>query len=128
MKASLLIVVLLTAFLSCAPPDAQEVEKRISQSTTLQDLNQLCSDLPKPSDFKFVYKQISGNSGTTSLSFEYRSSLEIAEVNNFYNEVLPPLGWKFGRSNDWENGNRRLSISNVDYPAADYSIYCAVVH
>ncbi len=126
-KLTIFVVVIVMWLTSCAPPNAREVEKEISGSEVLRRLEQLCIDLPKPTDFKFVNKQISGNSETVSLSYQYKSSLELPVVSSFYTDELTSLGWKVGRSGRWEKDNYQVSIRMVDFPGADYSVYCAEV-
>jgi hypothetical protein len=54
----------------------------------------LCTEIPKPDDFKFLYRNIGGgNSFTTAMSYFYESGLcdtgigFCTKINNFYKEA-----------------------------------------
>ena len=127
---SILMAGLLLVVTACGGPESEdEIQQRISRSEALARVDSLCFDLPKPANFKFVYRNLTGNGHTTSISYQFSSSLPISEVDRFYSNVLPTLGWHFSKeSRRYEKGNQQLSITKVDFPKADYSVYCGEEH
>ena len=56
----LLVIVVLPFAYGCRRPESpDQVQLRIAQSERLERLDTLCSELPKPNGFEFVYKDIS---------------------------------------------------------------------
>jgi len=112
---------------NCGEQSPAEVESRIANSEVLTRVDKLCNDLPKPKDFQFVRKSISGNSFTSSISYSYKSSTPYREAREFHNKYLFANGWIIGDSAYYEKGNKQISLSTVDFPGAKYSLYCAEV-
>jgi hypothetical protein len=114
---------------TCRGPDSTEdVQKKIDKSEKLSKLDKFCRELPTPAGFEFVDKQISGNSFTMSISYQFRSSLPYSDVRKFYSDLLRSKGWEVGSSGIYERGTQRLSVTTVAFPGADYSVYCAEIN
>jgi hypothetical protein len=106
----------------------EEVKQEISKSERLMRIDQLCNGLPKPEGFQFINKKISGNSFTLSISYHYYSKKSLREVEAFYSDFLSANGWIVGKSRSYEKGNQQVDLELVNFPKANYSIYCAEVY
>jgi len=112
---------------------ADNVEKKIMSSERLQRVNILCEELPKPSDFIFVYKSIGGNTFTRSLGFHFSSKLKIGEVKQFYTSWFETKNWRVDESNSdlsqgyfsFQFNKNRISIENGPFNNSNYSITCS---
>ena len=115
-------------FVSCMATSVIDTESEIAKSEILRRIDNLCNDLPKPRDFVFVSKSLSGNGFTVSVSYDYRTSMSLENVEKFYTDNLLALEWRIGNSGRFEKDHFQVSISPVQYPGAKYSLYCAEVH
>jgi len=93
----------------------EEMEAAISKSEVLKRINQLCVEMPKPADFRFVSKQFSGNTNLASIQFFYMSDKKMDEIKAFYKNWAEANGWKFLEESLWDEsryakGNQSIVI------------------
>jgi hypothetical protein len=71
----------------------RETDSAIAGSTTLQNLQQACQDLPLFADFAFQTKRLSLGS-KVFLGYGYRSSASYGEVKAFYQSHFESKKWR----------------------------------
>jgi hypothetical protein len=122
----LISFILLTQFFRIDnSPEA--VEKAIKSSERLNRVNQMCENLPKPEDFKFIEKSFSGNSFTSALSFLYSTKTSSTEVREVYVQWFETNGWSRDSDGDLRFAKDNKEISITRQTTELYSIYCAEV-
>ncbi len=106
----------------------EAVEKSIRKSEMLSRVDQLCRDLPKPKDFQFVNKQITGNSLEAALSFYFNTDLSYKEIQAFYLEWFNANGWTNDNGSNggdlWFRKNHQKIYIGLA-TTTDYAISCA---
>lgn len=111
----------------CNDQSPEEVENRIAKSDRLASVNSLCDGIPKPNGFRFVDKQIRGNSFTTSIVFYYKFDGGREAAGSFFEQWLHENSWK--RDPDWDfafqNGSQRITMERMGNPSANYAISCS---
>lgn len=105
----------------------EQTNDLINKSAHLKRVNNICENLPKPEDFRFVSKIISGNSYTSAISHYYRSKLEYSEVETFYLEWFNQNGWTLETEGtlDFRKNNLVIHIGKGYWARANYYIHCA---
>ncbi|HTK26440.1 MAG TPA: hypothetical protein VL327_07770 [Pyrinomonadaceae bacterium] len=132
--AIILFVILIQ--LSCNDLSPEEVESQIKASERLRDLDQYCSEIPKPQDFDLKFKTLGGNGVTTSITYWFRTGQRFAELSQFYRENLEPKGWRLTELQPevmvprpqeivFENDSYQISIEHDSGKLANYAFYCA---
>ena len=103
----------------------KSVEEAIAKSENLKRVNQLCKDLPKPEDFKFISKELVDSSGTT-LGFYYKTNSSGEEVKSFYLTLFDSEGWTVDKRY-WLNFTKENQAITISPNLHDegYIIYCA---
>lgn len=110
-----------------------EVEKKIMSSERLQRVNKICAEIPKPKDFNLVYRNIGGNSYTTSVGYQFNSKLGFEEVKQFFVAWFVSNNWVLNDLNTdisqgyftYKVANFRISIANGSFSNSNYSISCS---
>lgn len=118
-------------------PTQEDIEQSISKSPVLTELDRYCQDIPKPPNFKYIFKQIGGNSFSASISYWYRSGSSFAEVRDFYIPYLEKEGWT--REDLWDEdrsalpkllkyrkGNRTFNLERITTGKEDYALDCSI--
>lgn len=89
------MIALLSCFIGCVPRNPKEetrgTEERIKKFPALQELDAMCSQIPKSEKFEFI-KKTNGIS-QVSISYSYYSKLDFEEVKNFYKNYFTEKGW-----------------------------------
>lgn len=121
---------------SCSERTTQETEQIISTSPTLRAADRMCSDLRIPDKFRFVKKDVSGNSEYGLVIYLYASDIQAVEAADFYKNYLPSHGWdlvaewpeedrvrsyiKFQKNNDF------VSVERLGSGELNYAVNCGV--
>jgi len=118
-------------------PTQNDIEQIISKSSKLSELNRYCDEIPKPSNFQYQFKTLGGNSGQSSISYWYKSSLPFSTVRDFYISYLEKEGWTLEdlwddersalpRLLQYRKGKRTISVQRVVNPNAEYAFGCSL--
>ncbi len=121
------LLILMASFLG--PQRTQkEIEEIISKSPNLKRVDEFCTNLPKPAESKILFKNLSGNSFTTAISYRYRIPKKSKEVYEFYDKLFSEKGWKYtdGRYES-ADGKKYVNVHLTDAHHSDYSFYCAEI-
>ena len=126
MRKSLLFVFILIGFttISCRTKTDQEVNEIISKSRVLERVDRFCTDLPKPVDFIYDNKQISGNSNTRALVFNYLSDKKPTDIKSFFIDWANENGWTVVQDNEYIKGNQTVVINFENFFTSNVNIYC----
>lgn len=98
--------------LSCNDKTQDEIESIIQSQRQLREVDQLCKDLPKPSDFKFVGKRLGGNTNTASVAYIFKKNSQNNEIINYYENWSKNNGWDFEDSRflQMTKGNQKIIL------------------
>lgn len=80
-----LILVLLD---SCGGPSQEEVARKIAASEVLRQIDQICTEFPKPPTFHQIKKGIFEDSEIKSVYYQYSSDLPFTSVRDFYQDSV----------------------------------------
>lgn len=78
---------------SCREPSPEEVEAKIAASRKLRQIDEVCSELPKPQSFRQIKKGISGNSRLSIIYYQYASDEPFSQVRDFYKANASEAGF-----------------------------------
>jgi hypothetical protein len=129
MTGTKIIILLLITLVSacCHDQSPEEVEQRIKKSDGLVRVNLLCLNMPKPNGFRFVEKQIKGNSLETSIAFFYKFDAGREAIENFFVKSLTESGWE--RDSDWalafKKDAQTITIERTGNSSANYAVSCS---
>lgn len=124
--------------LSCTGATQNETDQLIGSSKTLTYLDNLCNELPRPAGFRYVYKKVSGNSFTHSVSYQFESEISFGLVRDHFVAYLESNGWTreflWEENGDFHNGQFKYNkgkdsiwLEHVAFQNANYSIGCSQV-
>lgn len=130
MKTAIFIVGLLGVVIfaiSCIQEKSQaEIEEIVKRIPIWKQVNSLCSDLPKPDDFVFVNKKISGNTNTAALSFNFRSKKRPREIADYYISWAKDNNWVVEKDNWYRKGKQSIGIKFEAFDDSNVHFYCAL--
>lgn len=112
--------------LSCAEKTQDEIENIIQSQRALREVDQLCKDLPKPIDFKFVEKRLSGNTNTASVGYVYNRNSSNDQIMNYYENWSKNNGWDFEelRFMQMSKGKQQIILEFVGGYDGNFTIHC----
>lgn len=132
LKISLIVIsglafLILISYFNFRNPTPEQTDNLINRSAPLKNVDNLCENLPKPEDFHFVGKIVSGNSYTFAISHYYQSELEYNKVETFYLQWFTQNNWLLETHGtlDFRKGNLIIHINRGSWAGANYAIYCA---
>lgn len=107
----ILVLIFIVLVVSCVGDrTAEEMNIAISKSSVLERLDKLCTEMPKPNDFRFVEKQFGGNTNLASLVFDYYSDLKPVEIKQFYSVWAKKNQWKPLEENKYTKDNQTIVV------------------
>jgi hypothetical protein len=125
MRISLTILILLGLLsFACHQKTPEEVEDIISKSSSLQRVNELCSQLPKPDNFRFVRKGLAGNSITAAVAFYYMTYEDPEKTRAFYKNWAKENGWQLTEGNQFKKGKQTFLIEFTPMENSNFDIMC----
>lgn len=121
--------------IGCGQRSRDEVEAIIAKSYSLQEVNNVCTEFPRPKTFELVNKQFGGNSGTAAIEYQYLAHTPYDSVREFYQDPALRASYEFvsenyrgdsALENDiyFQQGEVSINISNRP-PAGIVSMYCS---
>ena len=122
--------------LSCSEMSTEEANQLIARSPNLTQLDSICKELPKPEDFTFVFKDVSGNAKVSNVGYYYSSSTGWEDVRNHFMRVLTGPEWIFDGPDETVSRERgylqfhkekvvSVSIEKNGKPGVTYAISCS---
>ena len=72
------------SLIACRDRSPEELASTIAASAELTHIDQICTELAKPSTFRQIKKGISGNSAKTIIYYQYVSEMSFTAVRDFY--------------------------------------------
>ena len=127
MKINKALIILLSFVLSAAcacDRSPKEVEDAIAKSPHLQRVNQLCSEMAKPDDFRFVHKNYGGNSNLASITFYYKTDKDPVVIKGFYLKWARENNWSVTSERSFSKGKQSIFLEFVRLPKSDVQISC----
>ena len=108
-----------------------ETDKAIEKSKSLQELNTVCTNVPLPQSFVFVYKG-GIDDQKISLAYYYKSESSFDDVRVSIEEYFDKHGWnkvdyshRFPKQIDFTNQNYRIAVYFGNTGGlSNFSIYC----
>jgi hypothetical protein len=98
----------------------QKTEEAVKKDSILRELDDLCSDLPKPIDFEFAFKDKSVERANKLYYIDhiYLSVINYKEVRKFYLDYLSKEGWKV--EEDIDIGGKWINFKKDNYEIQVY--------
>ena len=124
-RMKILVLIFIVLITSCiGDRTAEEMNIAISQSPVLKRLDKLCTEIPKPNDFRFVEKQFGGNTNLASLGFDYYSELKPVEIKQFYSEWARQNQWKLLEEDIYTKGKQTIVVEFGQLNPTNVTISC----
>ena len=80
------LILLVACNCGCGQRSRAELEAIIAKSETLRQIDQVCTDFPRPTSFELEKKSLGGNAATSAIEYQYVAHMPFEEVKVFYQD------------------------------------------